>query len=235
MKKLSICLLATLFIVLSVGSTAGQAYRFTDVKRIPVTPVKNQASTGTCWCFATIAFLEAELMRMGKGEYDLSEMFVVRQNYLNRMEDNYLRRGNGNLGQGSLSHMATKIITESGIVPEEVYNGINYNSLTHSHGDLNRFVSAIAAVPVELRGRSPEYYKLVDALFDIYLGTVPEKFNYKGVEYTPVSFAQSLGLNMNDYVEITSFTHIPYYEKSEVIIPDNWTMRNITMFRSTSL
>jgi len=218
MKKL----LSILVVALISTIAFGQAYQFTDVKRISVTPVKNQASTGTCWSYATIAFIEAELMRMGKGEHDISEMFIVRHNYLNRMEDNYIRRGNGNLGQGSLSHMVTKIVAEHGIMPEEAYNGINYNSPTHSHGELNRFVGAISKTAVDLKKRSPEYYKLVNSLLDTYLGPVPAKFNYKGKEYTAKSFAQSLSLNMDDYVEITSFTHAPFYTKFAVEVPDNW-------------
>ena len=218
MKRLFLILVVALISTISFA----QVYQFTDVKRIPVTPVKNQASTGTCWCFATTAFIEAELMRMGKGEFDLSEMFIVRQNYLNRMEDNFMRRGKGNLGQGSLSHMMTKIVAEHGLIPEEIYNGINYNSPTHSHGELNKFVNTLSTTSVELRKRSPEYYKLVNALFDTYLGPVPAKFNYKGKEYTPITFVQSLGLNMNDYVEITSFSHKPFYSKFVVEVPDNW-------------
>ena len=95
-------------------------YQFTDVARINVTPVKNQASTGTCWCFATTSFIEAELVRMGKGEYDLSEMFIVRQKYMNQLQDNYIRRGKGTLGQGSITNAWKNAFNEVGIVPEEV-------------------------------------------------------------------------------------------------------------------
>lgn len=203
-------------------SVSAQGYIFTDVVRNAATPVKNQASSGTCWSYATAAFIESELLRTGKGEFDLSEMFVVRINYLKRMEDNYLRRGNGNLGQGSLAHMFTNIVKEYGVVPQEVYNGINYNSLLNNHKELNIFVNVISGAAVELKHRSPEYYKLVNSLMDIYLGPLPEKFDFKGKQYTPVSFANSLGLNMDDYVEITSFTHIPFYKKSVIEVPDNW-------------
>ncbi|PKO95882.1 MAG: aminopeptidase [Bacteroidetes bacterium HGW-Bacteroidetes-7] len=203
-------------------SVSAQGYIFTDVVRNAATPVKNQASSGTCWSYATAAFIESELLRTGKGEFDLSEMFVVRINYLKRMEDNYLRRGNGNLGQGSLAHMFTNIVKEYGVVPQEVYNGINYNSLLNNHKELNKFVNVISGAAVELKHRSPEYYKLVNSLMDIYLGPLPEKFDFKGKQYTPVSFANSLGLNMDDYVEITSFTHIPFYKKSVIEVPDNW-------------
>lgn len=221
MKKFSTILL-TLLLFCSSQILSAQGYIFTDVKKNAATPVKNQASSGTCWSYATAAFLESELLRTGKGEFDLSEMYIVRYNYIKRMDDNYLRRGTGNLGQGSLAHMFTNGVAEWGIVPQEVYNGINYNSKLNNHKELNKFVNVISAAAVELKQRSPEYYKLVNSLLDIYLGKVPENFNYKGKEYTPVTFAQSLGLNMCDYIEITSLTHIPFYKQSVIEVPDNW-------------
>jgi bleomycin hydrolase len=140
--------------------------------------VKNQSATGTCWCFATTSFIESELMRMGKGEYDLSEMFIVRHNYLNRLKDNYLRRGKGNLGPGSLSHDWMKVFTRSGIVPDEIYPGLNYGSSTHNHHELQDFINAVAAVPVELKNESDQYKELVNAILDSYLGKVPESFTF---------------------------------------------------------
>ena len=197
-------------------------YQFTTVKNIKTTPVKNQAKTGTCWCFATTSFMETELLRMGKGEYDLSEMFIVRQKYFNQTEDNYLRRGRGNVGQGSLSHTWMNAFNQVGIVPEEVYSGINYDSETHNHAELNQYINAIASTAVKMKKRSPEYYKLLNSVFDTYLGAVPETFKYKGKEYTPKSFAASLGLNMDDYVEITSFSHKPFYQPFAIEVMDNW-------------
>lgn len=198
-------------------------YQFTPVSDIKVTPVKNQARTGTCWCFATVSFLEAELLRQGKGEYDLSEMFVVRNNYSERIFDNYLRRGRGNIGPGSIAHMATKAIAKYGIVPESAYSGINYGSPTHNHGELSAYLKGIADVSVERKTLSPEYGKLIKSLFDIYLGEVPETFQYGGKSYTPLSFAKTLGLDdMSDYIEITSFSHHPFYQRVPLEIPDNW-------------
>lgn len=213
--------ISCMLLLLSAGLFA-QGYQFSEVKRIEATPVKNQASTGTCWCFATVSFMESELLRMGKGTYDLSEMFLVRQKYYNQLQNNYLKRGKGNIGQGSLSHTAKNAFKQVGIVPEEVYTGINYNSDRHNHSELVKFVKAIADVAVEAKQRSPEYYKLIDNLFDTYLGKLPEKFTYQGKEYTPKSFAASLGLNMDDYIELTSFTHHPYYTQCEIEVPDNW-------------
>ncbi|WP_293670273.1 C1 family peptidase [uncultured Parabacteroides sp.] len=218
MKRLILsCVLA-----LSASAVFGQGYQFTEVVKLPATPVKNQAATGTCWCFATTSFMESELLRMGKGTYDLSEMFIVRQKYMNQLQDNYLRRGEGNIGQGSLSHTFMNAYRQVGIVPEEVYTGINYDSDRHNHGEMVRFMHALADVAVKAKQRSPEYDKLIENLFDTYLGKLPEKFTYKGKEYTPKSFAESLGLNMDDYIELTSFTHHPYYVKFDVEVPDNW-------------
>ena len=123
--------------------------RFTPVVELKATPVKNQASTGTCWCFATTSFIESELLRNGKGEYDLSEMFIVRYNYLKKLSNNYLRQGKGNISEGSLAHDWMNVFSETGIVPDEVYNGLNYGSPTHNHGEFQDFLAAVASVPVE--------------------------------------------------------------------------------------
>ena len=201
-----------------------EGYKFTPVVELKATPVKNQASTGTCWCFATTSFIESELLRMGKGEYDLSEMFIVRDNYTDKLNDNYLRQGKGNLSPGSVGHDWMYGFKNYGIVPDEVYNGLNYGSPTHNHGELNAFINAVAAVPVQRKNESEQYHKIVDAILDTYLGKIPENFTYKGVNYTPKSFAASLGINPGDYVEITSFTHFPFYTQGLLEIPDNWRM-----------
>ena len=201
-----------------------EGYKFTPVVELKATPVKNQASTGTCWCFATTSFIESELLRLGKGEYDLSEMFIVRDNYTDKLNDNYLRQGKGNLGPGSVGHDWMYGFKNYGIVPDEVYNGLNYGSPTHNHGELNAFINAVAAVPVQRKNESEQYHKIVDAILDTYLGKIPENFTYKGVNYTPKSFAASLGINPGDYVEITSFTIFPFYTQGLLEIPDNWRM-----------
>jgi len=209
------------FIALSPLTMVAQ-YHFSSVMEVKATPVKNQASTGTCWCFATDSFFESELLRMNKGSYDLSEMFIVRNTYIERLNDNFLRRGNGNLGPGSVSNVYVNTFKKYGIVPDEAYTGLVNDAKQHNHGELQRYLEAIAKVSVDAKRRSPQYEKLINSLLDIFLGPVPETFTYQGKEYTPKTFAASLGLNMDDYVEITSFTHIPMYEKGILEIPDNW-------------
>ena len=212
------------------ATSAPYKYEFTIVKENPATPVKDQASTGTCWCFATNSFIESELLRTGKGEHDLSEMFVVRHNYIRRIKDNILRRGEGNIGPGSIAHMYIWVMKNVGIMPEEAYDGINYDSKRHNHGDLNTWVKSINATAVEMKKPLPE--EIVNGVLDAYLGKVPEKFTYQGKEYTVESFTKAMGLNADDYVEITSFTHHPFYEKVMVEVPDNWdyaTMYNLPL------
>ena len=203
-------------------SVSAQTYDFTVTDSVAVTPVKNQASSGTCWCFATASFLESELLRKGKGEHDLSEMFIVRQKLINQLNDNYLRRGHGNIGQGSLSHTFLNAYNQVGIVPEEVYSGINYDSPRHNHGEMMAMLEAVAGVALKAKKRSPQYDAMVKSVLDTYLGSLPETFTYRGKTYTPESFAESLGINTSDYVELTSFTHHPYYEAFELEVPDNW-------------
>jgi len=201
-----------------------EGYKFTTVVTLPATPVKNQSATGTCWCFATTSFMESELLRMGKGEYDLSEMFVVRKTYENRILDNYLRQGKGNLGEGSLSPSWLRVFSEDGLMPQEAYTGISYDSPIHNHRELQAYIDAVTAVPIKMKRLSKESDEVTGAILDIYMGEVPATFTYKGQSYTPKTFAASLGLNMNDYIHITSFTHFPFYTQGLLEVPDNWEM-----------
>lgn len=233
MKRLLLFVIISVFLVspsISQRRTAATAtkpeegYVFTPVVDLKATSVKNQANTGTCWCFATTSFIESELLRMGKGDYDLSEMYIIRNNYVDRLKDNYLRQGNGNLGPGGLAHDWFIEFTQYGIVPDEVYTGLNYGSPTHNHSELQAFINAVAAVPVQRKNESDQYHMIVNAVLDTYLGKLPETFTYKGVSYTPKTFATSLGINPDDYVEITSFTHFPFYAQGILEIHDNWRM-----------
>ena len=222
MKLNYFTLAALFFIPLSGTAQSENGYQFTTVVQQKATPVKDQAVSGTCWCFATTSFIESELLRQGKGKYDLSEMFIVRQKYLNQMADNLLRHGKGNVTQGSITASWITAFNQVGIVPEEAYTGINYDSPVHNHSELAGYVEAISAEAVKQKKNSKQYQELANSLFDIYMGKVPETFTYKGKEYTPKSFAESLGIDTDDYIPLTSFTHKPYYKPFEVEIPDNW-------------
>jgi bleomycin hydrolase len=232
MKKLFLLLAVPALLLLPANAQnrntqpakAEEGYKFTPVIDLKATSVKNQSASGTCWCFSTTSFIESELIRMGKGEFDLSEMFIVRQNYIDRLKNNYLRQGKGNIGEGGNCHDFIAVFSEVGIVPDEVYSGLNYGSPMHNHSELQDFLKAIAAVPIQRKNQSKQYFQIVDDVLDTYLGKTPETFTYKGSTYTSKSFAASLGLNPDDYIELTSFIHFPYYSKGVLEINDNWRM-----------
>ena len=201
-----------------------KGYQFTDIKTIATTPVKDQSSSGTCWSFSGNALLESELLRMGKGEVDLSEMWIVRHTYFNKAVKYVRMHGEVNFGGGGALHDVINVIREYGIVPEEVYPGLNYGSDMHKHAELDAVLLAYVKAVVSAPGRTltTAWQDGVNGILDAYLGAVPEKFTYKGVEYTPKSYAAALGLNMDDYVSFTSFTHHPFYTQFALEIPDNW-------------
>ena len=203
-----------------------EGYKFTPVVELKATSVKNQSNTGTCWDFATTSFIESELIRKGKGEFDLSEMYVIRCNYIDRLKDNFIKEGKGNVTGGGQGHDWIAEFIKNGIVPDEVYTGLNYGIPYHNHSELNAFMDAIASVPVHRKKESDQYFTIVNAVLDTYLGKLPESFTYKGVGYTPKSFAASLQINPDDYVEISSFTLFPFYTQGVVAFPDNWRSAN---------
>jgi len=197
---------------------------FTTVKANKITPVKNQASSGTCWCFSGIGFLESELLRMGKPEYDLSEMFVVHTNYAQKAVKYVRMHGTINFGPGGEFEDVLEVVKNSGIVPDTVLKGLNYGEERHTHGELDAttraYVDAIIKDPN--KHLSTAWLEGFDGILDAYLGKLPEQFTYNGVSYTPKSFAASLGLNMDDYIPLTSFTHHPFYTRFALEIEDNW-------------
>lgn len=208
----------------SMYAQDNDGYQFTTVKEVKITPVKNQNRTGTCWCFSGIGFLESELLRMGKGEYDLSEMFIVNHSYKDKA-DKYVRlHGYLNFAQGGSFGDVLYAAKHYGVVPESVMKGLNYGEDMHVHGEMeaaaSNYLKAIIKNPN--RKLSTAWKKGFDGIIDAYLGELPEKFTYNGKEYTPKSFADELGLNIDDYVSLTSFTHHPFYSAFPIEVQDNW-------------
>lgn len=199
-------------------------YEFTDVKLLQTTPVKNQNSSGTCWSFSGIAFLESELLKQGKPEMDLSEMFIVRQAYIEKAERYVRMHGATNFGAGGSALDVIDMVKKYGIVPEEAYRGLNYGTDIHRHGELDAVLEAYVKAVVTNKNRklTPAWKEGYIAILDAYLGKFPETFTYEGKEYTPKSFFDSLGLNMDDYVSFTSFSHHPFDTQFAVEVPDNW-------------
>lgn len=169
-----------------------------------------------------MALLEAELLRMGKGEYDLSEMYIARCN-TEKKTDKFVRmHGQINYSPGGLTANVFELIKDYGLMPEEAYKGLSYGSETHDHSEVDRLTDAYAKTLIKGRRLTTAWKQGLSGILDAYFGEVPEKFTYKGKEYTTQSFAQSLDLNFNDYVFITSYTHHPFYESFVLEIPDNY-------------
>lgn len=225
MKKLIVAgmMLAGLFST-SVGAQEKSEYVFTPVKELKITSVKNQNRTGTCWSFSGIGFLEAELLRQGKGDYDLSEMFVVSHSYKDKADKFVRLHGCLNFAQGGSFGDVLYATKHYGAVPESVMSGLQYGEDMHVHGELESL--AISYVNTVIKNRngklSTAWKKGFDGIIDSYLGAVPEKFTYNGKEYTPESFGKELGLNIDDYVSLTSYTHQPFYTAFPIEVQDNW-------------
>lgn len=227
-KKIAILGLAAVMSSFAVSANekenADTAFIFTDVKVNPTTSVKDQNKSGTCWSFSGLSFLEDELLKNGKGDYDLSEMFVVRQCYIDKAIQYIRYYGKSNFGEGGGLMDIPYVFDKYGMVPEEAYAGLEYGEEKHDHGELAAVLTAylqeIAKNPNKKLSKA--WLNGYIGILDAYLGKVPESFEYKGKTYTPKTFAESLGLNMNDYVPLTSFTHHDFYKPFVLEVPDNW-------------
>lgn len=215
--------LISLFFLFVVFSFAQEGYKFEDVKLVKTTSVKDQYRSGTCWSFAGLGFYEAELLRMGKGEFDLSEAFIVRHTYIDKAE-RYLRfHGSINFAGGGAFHDVTNVMKKYGIVPESAYKGLNYGTEKFDHGELDAILKSYMEAIVKSGKPSSAWKTGFIAILDTYLGPEPTEFEYNGKKYTPMSFQKMLGLNFDDYIEISSFTHHPFYEPFILEVPDNWS------------
>jgi len=222
-----ICAGISSFSIAQTTNKEGSNYKFEKVHAVDNTNIKDQCRTGTCWSYSTLSMLESELIRNGKGDVDLSEMFIARMAYVDKAITYVRMNGKHQFDQGGEGHDIPYIIAKYGIVPESVYTGLVNGQKRHNHSELmsvlKPVVDAIAAKKPGTIGT--EWIDAVNGILDAYLGKVPESFEYKGKTYTPQSFAKSLDLNMNDYVVLTSFTHHPYYSSFALEIPDNWSMQ----------
>ena len=218
-------LLASLFLM---AQNESNAYNFTVVKENPITNIKNQANSGTCWSFAGVGFLESELLRMGKGEYDLSEMYIVRRNYEDKAVKYARLQGSLNFSPGGSFADVIETLDEYGVVPVNEYQGLMYGEDNHKHGEIDNILSEYMKGVIANKNKklSPVWFKGYNGILDAYFGEKPSSFEYDGKTYTPQSFASSLGLKADNYVSLSSFTHHDFYIKFPIEVPDNWRWAN---------
>ena len=217
---------ALMLTLLASAQETATAYTFTTIKENPITSIKNQFNTGTCWSFSGVGLLESELLRMNKGEYDLSEMYIVRKNYEDKAVKYARLHGNLNFSPGGSFADVVETIDDYGILPDSIYKGLNYGTDSHDHGEMDKVLKGYMNSLVGNNTLTVAWFNGFKGILDAYLGEVPQTFIYEGKQYTPQSFTASLGLKSDDYVSLTSFTHHPFYSKFPIEVPDNWRWAN---------
>lgn len=198
-------------------------YEFTPEVQIACTPVKSQDRTGTCWSFSTISFLESELLRIGKKQQDLSEMYIVRNTYKDKAQNYLLRQGKANYSEGSLSHDVMRAYKKHGIVPEFIYSGKIKPDTIHNHGKLVNSTKKMLDGWLKNKKTMGDWRAKYEAALSEHMGDVQEEFMYLDKQYTPTTYAKSLDINPDDYITLTSYTHHPFYESFILEIPDNYS------------
>lgn len=204
------------------AKTEPKGFVFTDVITIPSTSVKDQNKSGTCWSFAGTGFIEDAVRKFKGDSLDLSEMFTVRQCYLDKARRYVRLQGKGNVSQGGSIVDVAYVMKNYGAIPEEVYAGLNYGEPKHDHNELSNVITAYMSAVNRSSKTSTAWEKGFEGILDAYLGEVPETFEYNGKTYTPKSYAESLGLDFDDFVPLTSFTHHPYWKPFALEVCDNW-------------
>lgn len=201
-----------------------KVYVFTDQINIEHTSVKNQYRSGTCWSFAGLAFVEAEILRMNKVSLDLSEMFVVWHTYSDKAEKYVRLHGSLNFGAGAEVSDVFRVWKKYGIVTETSCSGLNYGEDKHTHGEMDEVLKAYVDAIVKNPNNklTPVWHQGFNSVLDAYLGELPEKVEYNGSSFTPLEFSQQFSFNPDDYLELTSYIHRPMYKEFIMEIPDNW-------------
>ncbi|KAF5062449.1 Peptidase C1-like family protein [anaerobic digester metagenome] len=201
-----------------------EGFQFEVIKTNPATPVKDQYRSGTCWSFATVSFIESELLRLGAGEKDLSEMYFVNHAYREKAERYVRLHGSSNFGPGGQAHDVMNTIAKYGFAGESDYPGLLTGESKHLHGELDAVLKAyLDAVVQKKDGKLSKVWPDAFAgILDAYLGPVHDQANGKNAGALP-AYAQAAGFNPADYIELTSFLHHPFYQKINLEIPDNWS------------
>ena len=199
---------------------------FVVVKANPITSIKDQNQSGTCWAYSSFGFFEAELLRLGKGEHDLCESFLVYHTYMDRADKAVRTHGDVSFSQGGSFYDAVYCLKNYGICPQEAMPapGSLYGDSLFNFNQLDAVASAYVKAIAQGKHKklSLSWKKDLCGIYANYFGELPKNFTVNGKEYTPHSYAESLGLNMDDYVSLTSYTHYPFYTKFIIEVQDNW-------------
>ncbi|MGZ3939091.1 MAG: C1 family peptidase [Flavisolibacter sp.] len=229
MKRILLLLSSTVFTGLLFAQMAQQSVdlskpEFLDIKTVKATSVKNQAMTGTCWCFSTTSLVESDEIRKDKQEIDLSEMYTVRNIYIEKARNYVLRQGHAQFGEGGLGHDMIRATGTYGAIPLSVYTGLVNGQTQYNHQELFGKLQTYLDSVLKKQPISSDWINGYTKILDQYLGTPPAEFTYNGKTYNPKSFAKEvLHFNADDYLSLTSFTDHPYYTSYILSVPDNFS------------
>lgn len=212
-----------LFLLLTFSIGVFAQYEFIVKTEAPCTEIKDQQKTGTCWSFATCSFIESELMRDGKGSHDLSEMYVVKHIYREKAMNYILRQGKANFSQGSLAHDVISAIRQYGIVSQDMFDVRTDESEPYDHGEFVAATKGMLDGLLKRKTLSQDWKEALDAMLDIYFGEAPTYFKHNDVTMNPQTYAEHLGIEPDDYISLTSFSHHPFYQSFILEIPDNFS------------
>jgi bleomycin hydrolase len=221
MKKLY----TLVFVALGAITSTAQNYEFQEVITIERLPVISQDQTGTCWSFSTSSFIESEIIRLTGKKIDLSEMYQARTTYSAKAENYVMRQGKANFSEGALAHDMINSISQYGLVPNAIFDGLNEGETKHNHAEMVAVLEAMLKVYVENPGKklSTNWKPAIQAVLDLYLGSIPSQFEYEGKKFSPKTFAEFTKIKPENYLTLTSFTHSAYYKPFVLNIPDNFS------------
>ena len=203
-------------------------FTFTDVINLENTSIKDQGSSGTCWSYSGNSFIESEMIRMGKKPVELAQIFTARNAYIEKGKMYVKMHGAVTLGEGGAFHDVMNMYKKYGTVPRSVYTGLQEGQTRNNFSEMSAMMESVLSSVIKNKKLSDNWEKAYTAVIDTYLGEAPTEFTYEGKKYTPKSFADEVvGINPDDYVELSSFQEYPWYSKFTLLVPDNWAFDQV--------
>lgn len=205
-----------------------ESFTFTDVINLETTTVKDQGSSGTCWSYSGNSFIESEMIRMGKKPIELAQIYTARNAYIEKGKMYVKMHGAVTLGEGGAFHDVMNMYKKYGTVPRSVYTGLQDGQTRNNMSEMSSMLEAVLSSVIKNKKLSDNWETAYTAVIDTYLGNAPEEFTYEGKKYTPKTFADKVvGIDADDYIEVSSFQEYPWYSKFTMLVPDNWSFDQV--------
>ncbi len=210
------------------SANSKEGFSFTEVINLENTPIKDQGSSGTCWSYSGNSFIESEMIRMGKKPVELAQIFTARNAYIEKGKMYVRMHGAVTLGEGGAFHDVMNTFKKYGAVPRSEYTGLREGQTRNNFTEMTNMLEAVLKSLVKSEKLTDNWETAYTSIIDSYLGQAPKEFVYEGKKYTPKTFASEVvGINPEDYVEISSLMEYPYYSKFVLLVPDNWSFDQV--------